>query len=364
MSLKLGVFLPNGQNGYIISENAPQYEPTIKHCVDIAKEVENIGLDFVLSMIKYHGFGGKTGYWDGCLDSVVLATAIATQTEKIDVFATVPILGIPPAIAARQLASFDEVAGGRGGVNLVTGWNKPEYAPMGLWPDDDYYDRRYDYAGEYVQVMREMWRDGITSFKGEHFTMDEATCYPCSGRELPIVTAGQSKAGQMYTAHYGDYNFVFGDRELLPTITRPMIEEAEKIGRKVGTYALFTIVMGETDEEAAERVQHIVDGQDIEALKNVAGSASMDPQTGGTSQHFVDGLTADPSVGNLTFMSFPVIQGSYESVAEQIATMQRDTGVAGVLMTFVDYVPEIKIFGEKVLPLIKEKYAALQAEAA
>jgi pyrimidine oxygenase len=60
-------------------------------------------------------------------------------------------------------------------------------------------------------------------------------------------------------------------------------------------------------------------------------------------------------------MSFPVIHGSYENVAEQIATLQHDTGVAGVLMTFVDYVPDIKVFGEKVLPLIHEKLAELQA---
>lgn len=362
MTMKLGVFLPNGQNGYIISENAPQYEPSFDHCLEIAKEVENIGLDFVLSMIKYRGFGGKTGYWDGCLDSVALATGIAAQTSKIDVFATVPILGIPPVIAARQLATFDDVAKGRGGVNLVTGWNRPEYDPMGLWPGDDYYERRYDYASEYVQVMRGLWRDGRTTFKGEFFDIDDATCFPSSGRELPIVTAGQSTKGQIYTAHYGDYNFVFGDRELLPTITKPMLEEAEKVGRTVGTYALFTIIAAETDEEARAKTQHIIDGRDIEALKNVAGSASMDPHTGGTSEHFVNGLTAPAEEGNLTFMSFPVIHGSYENVAEQIATMQRDTGVAGVLMTFVDYVPDIKVFGEKVLPLVREKYAALQSE--
>lgn len=359
--MKLGVFLPNGQNGYIISENAPLYEPSFDHCLEIAKVVEEIGLDFVLSMIKYRGFGGTTGYWDGCLDSVALATGIAAQTSKIDVFATVPVLGIPPVIAARQLATFDEIAKGRGGVNLVTGWNRPEYDPMGLWPGDEYYHRRYDYASEYVQIMRGLWRDGRTTFKGEFFDIEDATCFPSSGRELPIVTAGQSTKGQIYTAHYGDYNFVFGDRELLPTITKPMLDEAEKIGRTVGTYALFTIIAAATDEEAAAKTQHIIDGQDTAALKNVAGSAALDPQTGGTSAHFVNGLTAPAEEGNLTFMSFPVIHGSYESVAEQIATMQRDTGVAGVLMTFVDYVPDLKTFGEKVLPLIQEKYAALQA---
>ncbi|WP_291053905.1 LLM class flavin-dependent oxidoreductase [Herbiconiux sp.] len=359
MSLKLGVFLPNGQNGYIISENAPQYEPTFEHCLAIAQEAETIGLDFVLSMIKYHGFGGKTGYWDGCLDSVALATGIAALTSRIDVFATVPVLGIPPVIAARQLATFDEIAKGRGGVNLVTGWNRPEYEPMGLWPGDKYYERRYDYAAEYVQILRGLWRDGRVTFKGEFFDIDDATCFPSSGRELPIVTAGQSTKGQVYTAHYGDYNFVFGDRDLLPTITKPMLEEAEKVGRTVRTYALFTIIAAETDEEALAKTEYIVSGQDTVALQNVAGSAALDPQTGGTSAHFVQGLTAPAEEGNLTFMSFPVIHGSYESVAEQIATLQRDTGVAGVLMTFVDYVPDIKVFGERVLPLIHEKLAAL-----
>ncbi|MBM9468885.1 LLM class flavin-dependent oxidoreductase [Nakamurella leprariae] len=360
-AMKLGVFLPNGQNGYIISENAPQYEPTFEHCLEISQEVERVGLDFVLSMIKYHGFGGKTGYWDGCLDSVVLATGIAANTSRIDVFATVPILGIPPVIAARQLATFDEIAKGRGGVNLVTGWNRPEYDPMGLWPGDEYYERRYDYAAEYVQILRGLWRDGRTTFNGEFFTINDATCLPSSGRELPIVTAGQSTAGQRYTAHYGDYNFVFGDRELLPQITRPMVQEAERVGRTVGTYALFTVIAAETDEEARAKTQRIVDGQDTEALKNVAGSAALDPESGGTSAHFIAGLTAPPEEGNLTFMSFPVLHGSYESVAEQIATMQRDTGVAGVLMTFVDYVPDIRVFGEKVLPLVREKLAALQS---
>lgn len=362
MTNKLGVFLPNGQNGYIVSENAPLYEPTFQHCLDITQTAEKIGLDFILSMIKYRGFGGTTGYWDGCLDSIALATGLAAKTDKIDIFATLPILGIPPAIAARQLATFDEIAEGRGGVNLVTGWNRPEYDPMGLWPGDEYYDRRYDYAAEYVQVMRALWRDGRTTFKGEFFDINDATCYPSSGRELPIVTAGQSKPGQMYTAHHSDFNFVFGDRPSLPSIAKPVIEESERIGRKVGTYALMTVIAAETDEEAQKKVDHIVEGQDIEALKNIVGSASMDPQTGGTSEHFVNGLTAPPEEGNLTFMSFPVMQGSYESVAEQIATLERDTSVSGLLMTFVDFVPDLEIFGERILPLVKEKYAALQGE--
>jgi len=45
--MKLGVFLPNGQNGYIVSNSSPQYIPTYQHCLDITKECERIGLDFI-----------------------------------------------------------------------------------------------------------------------------------------------------------------------------------------------------------------------------------------------------------------------------------------------------------------------------
>ena len=62
--MKLGVFLPNGQNGYIVSKASPQYVPTFAHMLEIAQESERAGLDFILSMIKYRGFGGETGYWD------------------------------------------------------------------------------------------------------------------------------------------------------------------------------------------------------------------------------------------------------------------------------------------------------------
>ena len=59
-------------------------------------------------------------------------------------------------------------------------------------------------------------------------------------------------------------------------------------------------------------------------------------------------------------MSFPVLHGSYETVAEKIVSIERDYNIPGMLMTFVDWVPDIKIFGEKVLPLVREKLAALQ----
>ena len=112
-----------------------------------------------------------------------------------------------------------------------------------------------------------------------------------------------------------------------------------------------------------EKAQAIIGGADKDALANIARSAAMDTNPDGTSKHFLDGLSAPIEEGNLAFMGFPVLHGSYETVAELIATLERDTGIGGLLLTFVDFVPDIRRFGEKVFPLVRERYAAINAAA-
>ena len=144
--MKFGVFLPNGSNGYIPSKASPVYLPAYAHNKAITLEAERLGLDFVLSMMKFKGFGGETGYWDACLESFTLMSALAAETTRIGLFPSVTLLSAHPPVVARMIATLDDISEGRCGLNIVTGWNKPEYTQMGLWRGDEYYDRRYDYA--------------------------------------------------------------------------------------------------------------------------------------------------------------------------------------------------------------------------
>ncbi len=64
---------------------------------------------------------------------------LAAVTKRIQLFASCPVLAMPPAIVARMAATIDSIAPGRFGVNLVTGWQKAEYDQMGLWPGDEHY---------------------------------------------------------------------------------------------------------------------------------------------------------------------------------------------------------------------------------
>src|ERR1700742_3608732 len=98
--MEIGVFIPIGNNGWLISTTSPQYKPSFALNKQVTLNAERCGLDFVLSMIKLRGFGGKSEFWDHNLDSFTLMAGLAAVTSRIKLFATCPTLGIPPALAA------------------------------------------------------------------------------------------------------------------------------------------------------------------------------------------------------------------------------------------------------------------------
>ena len=57
--MQLGVFIPIGNNGWLISTTSPQYKPSFDLNREVTQRAERHGFDFALSMIKLRGFGGK-----------------------------------------------------------------------------------------------------------------------------------------------------------------------------------------------------------------------------------------------------------------------------------------------------------------
>jgi len=193
--MQVGVFIPIGNNGWIISETSPKYKPTFELNKEIVQKAESYGFDFALSMIKMRGYGGVTQHWDYNLESFTLMAGLAAVTKKIKLFASTPILVLPPAVVARMASTIDSIAPGRFGVNIVTGWQTAEYDQMGMWPGSDYFGYRYEYATEYVQIMQELWTKGESDFKGKHFTMNDCKLLPMPSEPIKLIGAGQSGPG-------------------------------------------------------------------------------------------------------------------------------------------------------------------------
>lgn len=349
--MKFGVFLPNASNGYILSRNSPLYLPSYAHLLSISQEAERQGLDFILSQAKFRGFGGETKFWDSCLESLTLMAALAAATSRVTLFPSVGILSLHPAIVARMVSTIDDVSGGRCGLNIVTGWNKPEYSQMGMWPGDAHFSDRYTYAEEYVTALRMLWGAGNATFKGKHFELDDCALQPKPRGSVPIVCAGSSPKGQRFTAQFADFSFTVGNTEAVRNSVFQLSELAGSQGREVGVYAQFTLIVADTDAEAKRHAEHIVDGADMEAITNLVASASMDTNAGGSAERSRAAVQQPIEQGNLVFMGgSPVIWGSPETVASKISDIVAETGVSGMIFSWPDYVEGVRVFGEKILP--------------
>jgi pyrimidine oxygenase len=361
--VKFGIFLPNGSNGYIISGAGPQYSPTFEHNKAIAIEAERQGFHMILSMMKYRGFGGETGFWDECLETFTLMAALAAVTRQLELYPSVTLLAHHPAVVARMVATIDDISEGRCGLNIVTGWNKPEYTQMGLWRGDEYFQRRYQHAREYVQILKRLWRDGTATCRTEHFTLEDCHCYPLPRHEIPLVSAGQSESGFQFVAEHADESFMIADRWRLKAKVDRLKAAGQRTGRRVGAYALFHIVSAETDSEASEVQRRIVEGVDLVALENMLDSASLDSNKGGSSQHHLAGMSRTPAEGHGAFMSIPTICGSYERVAEELDEIASESGIDGCLFSFPNFVEGIRSFGERIYPRLSHSKTVTKADA-
>ncbi|MEM1233657.1 MAG: pyrimidine utilization protein A [Pseudomonadota bacterium] len=349
--MEIGVFLPIGNNGWLISENSPQYMPSFDLNKEVAQSAEKYGLDFVLTMIKLRGFGGKTEFWDHNLESFTLMAGLAAVTSKIKIYATAASLVMPPAIVARMASTIDSISGGRFGVNLITGWQKPEYDQMGVWPGDEFFATRYKYLSEYTQVMRELWETGQSDFKGDFFTMNDCRLSPQPQNDIKLICAGSSGAGLEFSAKYADYNFCLGKGVNTPTAfkdnTERLKEATAKSGRDVKCYALFMIIADETEAKARAKWESYKEGADQEALDWLGLQASVDKKSGDDTN--VRQLADPVSAVNL---NMGTLVGDFAQVAAMLDEVAAVPGTGGVLLTFDDFVQGVEDFGTKIQPLM------------
>jgi pyrimidine oxygenase len=354
--MDFGVFIPIANNGWIMSETSPKYMPTFELNSKVCQEAEKYGFTFVLSMIKLRGWGGKTEHWDYALESFTLMAAIAAVTERIKLYATVATLTFPPAILARMAVTIDDIAPGRFGINIVSGWQQDEYRQMGLWPGDHFYDVRYDYSTEYVKILKELWETGRSDFKGEYFQMEDCQLKPLPHGKIEIVSAGASPRGQRFTAELCDYNFTHAaNPDALRQINAQLESEAVKAGRsgQVHNYPLYTVILDDTDEKAQARVDLYNAGTDHEAQAIMLGGAAKDANSQGTA--------ANSRKWTGKAVNDNAVVGSPETVARFFNSLAEVDPNLGVMLIFDDFLEGIERFGKEVMPLINQPSALTAA---
>jgi pyrimidine oxygenase len=223
---------------------------------------------------------------------------------------------------------------------------------MGLWPGDAYFGYRYDYASEYVEVLRRLWQDGRVSFHGRYFQLDDCVCLPKPSRRIPLIGAGQSEKGMRSAAQWADYNFIFGDVKTAGALTARIAQYAREAGRQVGSYVLIAVVAEATDAKARTLADRIAETVDFEAVEKWRSLGVADATGSASDRHKAD-----------AFMGVTPVIGSYERVAAYFDQLSQ-LGIRGAAMFFPDWENDVRKFGEHVIPLVRARLSQPVRETA
>lgn len=128
---------------------------------------------------------------------------VAGFTDRIKLGTSILVLPMRSAVAnARQLATLDELSGGRLRVGVGAGWLREEVEAVGLpW------DRRGERADEHIALLRHLWcADGDTvEFHGDFHDIPPMHPEPRPRqRPIPILVGGHSDAAVHRAGRLGD----------------------------------------------------------------------------------------------------------------------------------------------------------------
>ena len=345
----LGVFMPMANGGWILSKNTPTLDGSYAYNRKVAILAEECGLDFIMSMSKFRGYGGETHHWESTLDPVVMMAALAEVTKRVKVWTTIHTILQNPAVVAKMMATLDQVSGGRSGLNVVTGAYKGEFAQMGAWPEGVDHDGRYDLAKEWISAIKRLWTEDSVTMDGKYFQLDDCQSWPKPASRPFLVCAGSSKKGMRFTSEEMDAIFLTGgNAQELATASLAAKEDAAELGRAVRTYSMLTIVFGDTDAEAKATAEHFRQGLDEGALRGMMRAYGFLDSEMGKENAFV-------AKSRSTFMT-PHVLGTPATVIEQLTELFEVSKTDGAMLIFPDYPKGIPIFGEEVLPALRERF--------
>jgi len=347
--IEVGIFLPVGNNGYLLSTTSPQYMPTWTLQRDLAVAAEALGYDFLFSMSKWRGFGGATRFWDFTLDSISVMTALAASSRRLRLIATMSPSLLHPVVAAKMAATIDEISGGRFGINIVTGSSLAEYDQMGVLPRG-YDDYRYAYAAEWLAVVKRLWTEPAVDFDGQFFHLRNCVSDP-KPVQVPrpfLVCAGVSEEGFRFTAAHADCSFLTA--KTVPetrALSNHMKQVARDHGRAIKTATPMLLIIGDTDADARAEHQHYVQGLDHGAIDRLYQSY------GGSGRPSAK-ARIDRTISSAAFGG-QVIAGSAETVTDHIGFLVEGDGIDNILLMFPDYRAGVRTFAERVAPLLRER---------
>ncbi|MEO6827185.1 MAG: LLM class flavin-dependent oxidoreductase [Microbacteriaceae bacterium] len=347
---KLGLFSANCSGGMAVTKIPERWSASWEDNLKLARLADEVGIDFLLPIARWIGYKGETNFHGSVLDPVAWATGLLAATKDISVFATVHTAFNHPIAVAKQLATVDQIGGGRAGLNIVAGWNQPEYETFGLDLPAGH-DERYALAQEWWDVVRRAWTDPeIFDHHGAYYDLQhiESLPKPVEGI-LPILNAGSSVQGRDFAARNSDFVFtsVIGPEDGKGVVEGLKQQARSNYDRKMGVLTFSFVVCRSTKKEAEDYLRYYAEeNADWEAVDYLMKLQGLHAQS--FTKEMLDTFRPRFAAGH---GGVPLV-GTPDDVAREIKRYY-DAGFAGLTLSFVDYVTGLDYFAQEVIPRLE-----------
>jgi probable F420-dependent oxidoreductase len=190
--MKFGLCLPNFPFGV---------KPSRDNIVGIAQAAERLNYDSV--WVSDHVLAPKDKPRYGHIYEALTTMAyLAGMTKRILFGTSVLVLPQRDAIlAAKQIATLDDLSGGRVIIGVGVGWIEGEYHNLGAD-----FQRRGRHLNEAMQMMKALWQDDDPHFEGEFYRFKDVLFGPKPAQPggPPLWVGGGSEAALRRIAMLGD----------------------------------------------------------------------------------------------------------------------------------------------------------------
>ncbi len=338
-----------GSEGSRVTEGSSERAPTIDYIGQIARSAESLGFAAALT---------PTSSW--CEDGWIMGAALSALTRNFKFLVAYRPGLVSPTLAAQQIATFQRVSGGRLLLNVVTGGDDAEQRRFG-----DYLNKhqRYQRAGEYLHILRELWTGEQVSYRGRHTTVENAQIIPHPVWPA-VYLGGSSPPALEIAARYADVYLTWGEPPNAVAAKLAAVRDlADAYGRELQFGIRLHVIARESSAEAWAVAERLLDGlssSQIREAQRIQRASGSEGQRRMVELHngSKDGLEIYPNlwagVGLVRGGAGTALVGSYEQVADRIAEYH-ELGIDEFIFSGYPHLEEAYQVGEGVLPILRAR---------
>jgi alkanesulfonate monooxygenase SsuD/methylene tetrahydromethanopterin reductase-like flavin-dependent oxidoreductase (luciferase family) len=360
--LKLGLFGANCSNGRSYTTVPERWDASWANNLRLARLADEVGLECMVPIARWKGYGGETNVNGASLESIAWACGLMAGTRTINVFCTVHVPLIHPLVAAKQMATVDQVGAGRLGLNIVCGWNEDEFAMFGV--DKHEHGDRYAQGEEWWTIVNRTWAGGPPfEFDGRFYQLSGVSGRPgpFAGRPPLMMNAGSSPRGRAFAIQFSDMHFD-GVHSPEASIDRILDTKASaaRLGRQIQVWTPVGVICRPTAHEAEDFLAYVVAHADWGALGHLSELHASDARTRTDAEGILRRSGEGPIERQVLARGSYCAVGTPDHVAAELARLH-EVGFDGLVLNFVDYLAELPYVAQEVLPRLERRGLRLRS---